>query len=231
MANPCFYHPQVSAVGNCIGCGTPGCGECLEDVGGKMACPRCIATLKSRPTTQTASAPAPPPPAPSANVHYGPAHGYDPALGITAPPRRNYIAEAAAAEASVPQSVHTARLLMGLGVAGAVGLLGALGIEKIAFSINYDITVLYIVLAAVVAYSLRGFTGRSGVTTAFLATAVMVASLGLAHWLFVQDFVNKMGTNVSVSEAFPVVMSHLTGTHWMLVLCSVIACFVFGYRK
>ena len=231
MANPCLYHPQVPAVGNCIQCGTAGCGECLEEVGGKTACRRCSAALKSRLAAQAASAPAPPPPAPSANVRYDPAPGFDPALGITLPPRRNYIAEAAAAEAAVPQSVRTGRLLMGLGLVGAVGLLGALGIEKIAFSINLDIAVLYIGLAAVVAYSLRGYAGRGGIATAFLATAVIVVSLGFAHWLFVQDVVNKMGTGVSVSEAFPVVMSHLTGTHWMLVLCSVIACFVFGYRE
>ncbi len=229
MSNPCYYHTEVSAVGNCIQCGLPGCGECLEDVGGKMACRRCRGALKSRLAAQAAA--SAPPAAPPANVRFGPDPGYDPALGITPPPRRNYIAEAAAAEAAVPQSVRARRLLMGLGLAGLVGLLGALGIEKFAFATNLDITVVYLVLAALVAWSLRGVAGRGGIATGFLATGVMIVCLWFAHWLFVQDFVNKMGTGVSVSEAFPVVMSHLTGTHWMLVLCSVIACFAFGYRE
>ena len=220
--SPCYYHPQVSAVGNCLQCGTPGCGDCLEDVGGRLACRRCGAGLKSKMTAQQAAPTAPP-----ANVRYGPNPGFDPDLGIAPPPRRNYIAEAAAAEAAIPQSVHTKRLLMGVGVASGVGLLGALGIEKIAFTINYDIAILYIVLAALVAYSLRGLAGRGGVGVGFLAGAVMTVSLGFAHWLYVQEVVGKVGVGVSV----PDVMSHLSGTHWMLVLCSAIAAFVFGYRE
>ncbi len=226
--SPCFNHPKVAAVGNCLQCGTPGCGECLEEVGGKLACRRCGAGLKSRLAQQQA---APPPPAPPANVRYGPNPGFDPALGIAPPPRRNYVAEAAAAEAAVPQSVHTKRLLMGLGLACGVGWLGALGIEKIAFSINYDIAILYVVLAALIACSLRGLAGRGGIALGFLAMAVMIVSLGFAHWLYVQDFVNKLGTGVPASSAFPVVMEQLTGTHWTLVLCSVIAAFAFGYRE
>ena len=225
--SPCYYHPQVSAVGNCIQCGTPGCGDCLEDVGGKLACRRCGAALKSRMAAQQ----APPAPTPPAAVRYGPNPGFDPALGIAPPPRRNYVAEAAAAEAAIPQSVHTKRLLVGLAVAVGVGLLGALGIEKIAFAINYDITLLYVALAALIAFSLRGFAGRGGIGMGFLAMAVMIVSLGLAHWLYVQDIVNKMGAGVPVSSAFPDVMGQLTGTHWMLVLCSVLAAFAFGYRE
>jgi len=68
-------------------------------------------------------------------VRYGPDPGYDPALGITPSPRRSYLVET-----TTPQKLTPGRLLMGLGLASAVGFLGALGIEKIAFTINFDIT-------------------------------------------------------------------------------------------
>jgi len=239
MPNPCYYHPQAAAVGNCIQCGTPGCGECLEDVGEKMACRRCSPALKSRLAARAAA--SAPPAAPPANMRYGPDPGYDPALGITPPPRRNYIAEAAAAEAAaaaaVPQSVRVGRRLMGLGLASAVGFLGALGIEKIAFTSNFDITILYVVLAVAVAASLRAFTGRGGVATGFIATGVMIVCLGFGHWLYVQDVLNQanaaggLGAGATDSGTFSAVMDHLNPTHWMLVLCSVIACFSFGYRE
>ena len=37
----CAFHPEVDAVGVCVGCGKGVCAECKTELGGKIYCPNC----------------------------------------------------------------------------------------------------------------------------------------------------------------------------------------------
>lgn len=48
----CYTHPDTDAVATCTECGKALCGKCAIDVGGKVHCKECLATLTSM-TPQT----------------------------------------------------------------------------------------------------------------------------------------------------------------------------------
>ena len=118
MPNPCYYHPAMSSVGNCIQCGTPGSAQCLEAIEDKMACKRCSPALKSHFGTE--------PVLPPQERALGPAN--DERRFQNSGPR-NYTAMVE------PDVLTPAKIAQGSALALVVGALGAIGIEKIMLKI------------------------------------------------------------------------------------------------
>ena len=44
----CAVHPGSAAVGSCVGCGKPGCDQCLEQVAGHPMCRPCVSAAQAR---------------------------------------------------------------------------------------------------------------------------------------------------------------------------------------
>lgn len=218
MASPCFYHPDVTAAAVCIQCGTPGCPECLEAVGGKMACRRCSPTLKSRLAAQPSLPPARP--------------AYNPNAGL------NYASSPADFVDTTPRAALTSGMMLkGIALAGVVGTLGAVGIEKILFYSHFGFAFLYVVLGFAVAMSLRAFTGRGGQTMALTAVGVLIVCLGISHALYAQDLLSAaraagdVGAEVTFADAFSTAMGQFKFIHWILVAGSVFACLTTANRE
>jgi hypothetical protein len=218
MASPCFYHPGVTAAAVCIQCGTPGCPECLEVVGGKMACRRCSPALKSRLAVQ----PPPPPVRPAYNPNAGLNYASSPADYVDTTPR---------------EKLNSGMMLKGIALAGVVGALGAIGIEKILFYSHFGFAFLYVFLGFAVAMSLRAFTGRGGQTMALTAVGVLIVCLGISHALYAQDLLNAAraagdaDAGVTFADAFPIAMGQLKFVHWILVAGSVFVCLTTANRE
>lgn len=211
MPNPCYYHPQAEAVGTCIQCGTPGCAGCLEAVGERMACRRCAGALKSKFAAQTAAAPPARPPTglnPNVNPNAGLNFASSPSDFVDTTP--------------LPK-VTPGKLLLGVGVAGAVSALGSLGIEKILFYSHFGFPFLYLILGATVSGCLRACTGRGGVPLALTAGGVMAAGMAVSHLVYVQDFLSRArvlghaDAGVTFADALPVALGGLSFGHWLMV--------------
>jgi len=230
MPNPCYYHPQAEAVGACIQCGMPGCADCLEAVGERMSCRRCAGALKSKLAAQTAAAPqARPPMGAYPNVN---PNNMNPNAGL------NY--------ASVPSDfvdttplpkITPDKLLIGIGVAGAVSVLGSLGIEKILFYSHFGFPFLYLILGATVSGCLRACTGRGGAAMALTAAAVMAAGLGISHLVYAQDVLSRAralgdaGAGMTFADVFPLAMGSLSFIHWLMVAAGVVMAGVIANRE
>lgn len=220
MANPCYYHPKTDAVGSCIQCGTPGCAACLETVGQKMACRLCVGVLKSKPAVTSAA----PPPVRQASAN--------PNAGL------NYASHPSEYRDTTPaEKLTPARLLKGIGLASLVGLLGSIGIEKILFSIHFNIAILYLLLGLAISGSLRAFTQRGGQAMALTAAGIMLVCLGIGHLLLVQDILNQMrangdsGAGTPFFDLFSSVMSQLSFAHWMFAAGGVMLCLLTSNRE
>ncbi len=218
MASPCFYHPDVTAAAVCIQCGTPGCPECLEPVGGRMACRRCSPALKSR----LAAQPPPPVQPPAYNPNAGLSYASSPADFVDTTPQKKL---------SVPM------LLKGAFLAAIVGVLGAIGIEKVLFYSHHGFAILYMMLGFAVGISVRACTSRGGVGVALTAGGIMLLCLGISHLVYVQDVLSAARASgdadpgVSFADAFPLVMARLTFIHWMFVLGSLASSIGTAYRE
>ena len=72
----CAYHPTTASVGQCISCGQPVCGECIEQVAGHTMCKPCVEATRSWSAAPEPAAPAAPAPygmqAPVAPAPYNP---------------------------------------------------------------------------------------------------------------------------------------------------------------
>ena len=225
MPNPCYYHPDVTAAGTCIQCGTPSCPECLEAVGGKMACRRCSGALKAR----LAAQPATPLPLRPAGIN---PNGINPNAGL------NYASSPADYVNTVSvEKLTPAKIGMGIALAVVVGLLGSLGIEKILFYSHFGFVVLYVFLGAAVAMSLRSLTGRGGITMALTAAGILLVCLGVSHLVYAQDVMNQaraggeLNPGVTFSDVFPLAMGNLKSVHWIFVAGSVFVCATTAYKE
>jgi hypothetical protein len=218
MASPCFYHPGVTAAALCIQCGTPGCPDCLEAVGGKMACRRCSPALKSRLAAQPVPQAQPPVYNPNAGLNYA----SSPADYVNATPQ---------------EKLSAAMLLKGAAIAAVVGILGAIGIEKILFYSHFGFAFLYLMLGFAVGISVRSCTGRGGVGVALTAGTIMLVCLGVSHLVYVQDILSAARASgdadpgVTFADALPVALGHLSFIHWMFVLGSLGSCIGTAYRE
>ena len=214
MPNPCYYHPATAAAGTCVQCGTPGCGDCLAQIGDKLACRRCAATVQSRFGTE----PVPPP-----SVRpLGPAND-ERRLAASGP--RNYMTQE-------PDELLTpAKVIKGIVLAGVIGVLGSLGIEKILFYTHFGLALLYLLIGGGVGISLRAFGGRGGVAMGLTAAAIMALCMGVSHFVYAQDILNAAEASgdaapgVTAAAIFPAVMANLKFIHWILVLGGIIVSF------
>ena len=192
----------------CAQCGTPGCPECLETVGLKLACRRCVDLLKRNLLAQPASPPSVRPLNPELNPNAGLNYASNPADYVNAAPPNTY----------KPQ-----QMLMGVGLASVVGVIGAVGIEKLLFYGHFGLALLYIILGAAVGGCARAFTGRGGVVIATAALVVMAASLMISHLIYAQDIMTQAQASsdlpggASLSSTFPIVMGQLKFIHWAFV--------------
>jgi len=215
MPNPCYYHPAVAAAGTCVQCGTPGCGECLTQIGDKLACRRCAAAIQSRFGTE---------PVPPLSVRpLGPANDE---RRIAASGTRNYMAQAP------DETLNPGKIVMGITLALVVGVLGAVGVEKVMFYSGYGFAFLYVVLGFMVSASLRAFTRRGGQALALTATGVLLVCLAVSHLVYAQDVLNQLrasgdlGPGVTVMDVLPAALGNLKFAHWLFVLGSVMTCLV-----
>jgi len=220
MPNPCYYHPAVAAAGTCVQCGTPGCVDCLQQIGDKLACRRCAASVQSRFGTE----PVPPP----SERPLGPAN--DERRYANSGPR-NYMA-------AVPADTLTPdKIVKGIVLAGVVGVLGAIGIEKILFYSHFGFAFLYLMLGVGVALSLRAFTGCGGVAMGLTAALIMAVCMGVSHFVYAQDLLNAARASgdadpgVTVTDAFPAAMANLKFIHWILVLGGIVVSFTTGNQE
>ena len=216
MPNPCYYHPAVAAAGACVQCGTPGCGDCLTQIGDKMACRRCAASVQGK----FGAEPVPPPPSVRP---LGPAND-ERRLAASGP--RNYLAQVEE-EALTPDKV-----VKGIVLALVVGILGAVGVEKVMFYSGHGFALLYVMLGFMVSVSLRAFTGRGGQAMALTATGVLLVCLAVSHLVYAQDVLTQLrasgdlGPGVSVMDVLPSALGNLKFVHWLFVLGSVMTCLV-----
>ena len=215
MPNPCYYHPAVAAAGTCVQCGAPGCGESLTQIGDKLACRRCAAAVQGK----LGMEPIPPP-----SVRpLGPAKDE---RRLAASGTRNYMAQ-------MPEDTLTpSKFVMGIALAFVVGVLGAVGVEKVMFYSGHGIALLYVVLGFMVSASLWAFTRRGGQALALTATGVLLVCLAVNHLVYAQDVLNQLrasgdlGPGVTLIDVLPVALGNLKFAHWLFVLGSVITCLV-----
>jgi len=212
MPNPCYHHPQ--------------------GVGARMACRRCAGALKDRLAAQTAAPASRPAAGVYPDVNPGVNPSYDPNAGL------NYASGPANFVDTTPlPKITPARLLLGVGVAGAASLLGSLGIEKLLFYSHFGFPFLYLIVAATVSGCLRACTGRGGAAMAVTAGAVMAVGLGVSHLVYVQDMLGRArdlghaDVGVSFSDALPAVLGSLSFLHWMLVAAAVVMAGVASNRE
>lgn len=220
MLNPCYYHPAVAAAGACAQCGTPGCGECLTQIGDKLACRRCAATVQNRFGTEPVLPPSVRPLGPANDERRFAASG-----------PRNYMTE-------VPDETLTpARVTKGIVLAAVVGVLGSIGIEKILFYSHFGFALLYLLLGAGVGASLRAFTGRGGVVMGLSAAGIMAVCMGVSHYIYAQDLLNSAWASgnadpgMTAAAAFPAVMASLKFVHWMFVLGGIVISFMIANQE
>lgn len=214
MPNPCYYHPAVAAAGTCVQCGTPGCGECLTQIGDKLACRRCAAAIQSRFGTE---------PVPPLSVRpLGPANDE---RRIAASGTRNYMTEAP------DETLTPAKVIKGVALAAVVGVLGSIGIEKILFYSHFGFALLYLMLGLGVGLSLKAFTGRGGAVMGLTAAAIMVVCMGVSHFVYAQDLLNSawasgnVSPGVTAAAVFPAAMANLKFIHWIFVLGGIVVSF------
>lgn len=182
------------------------------------------------------AAPAPPTAAPVPPPPYASPPAYTQPPGARPDPNAalNYASSPRDYVNAPPEAKTPGQMLLGVGVATAVGLLGAVGLEKILFTTHFNITILYILLGSVVAGTLRGFLGRGGQTTCLVALAVMIVCSGVGQLLLVRDVVtriNDSGGIATFSEMLPVVLGGLSVRHWMLVGGGIICCGYIAYKE
>ncbi len=223
MPSPCYYHPAITAGGVCIQCGIPACPDCLEPVGGRLACRRCSPALKER----QSALPAQPPVAPV----YNPNH-YNPNAGLSyASSPADYV------DTTPREKLSAAMLLKGIAIAAVVGVLGAIGVEKVLFYSHHGFAFLYLMLGFGVGIALRSCTSRGGVGIAATAAVVMALCLVVSHLVYVQDILTEARASgnadpgVTFADAFPFAMARLTGIHWLLVVASIGSSASTAYRE
>ena len=210
MSNPCYYHSPVPAVGSCIQCGTPICGDCQQIVGGKSACKRCADALKARFAQQTAPI----------QPNYSPQAG----SGIPgAPAPQTYRA--------VSEKSSASQMLTGIVLGGFVGIIGAIIIEKILFYAHFGLSLLYVALGYGIGWGIHRVTGRGGPGLALTAVGVMIASLCVSHLVWAQDILNlarsegNVDPGMTLFDAFPLAMATLGIMHWVCIIFGLLACY------
>jgi len=196
----------------CVQCGTPGCTECLETIGVKLACRGCVDSLKRNLPAQAAPPPSVRPLNPEFNPNAGLNYASNPADYVNAAP---------------PNTYQLKQMLMGIGLASVVGLIGAIGIEKLLFYSHFGLALLYLILGAAIGGCARAFTGRGGAAIAIAALVVTAACLGVSHLTYAQDIMTQaqasgdLAPGAPLLSIFPVVMGQLKFIHWAFVAGSL----------
>ncbi len=210
MAAPCYYHPDTPAVDTCVQCGMPICQQCRDRVAEKTVCRNCVGAVRARLEQQMATG-GPPQSVSSA-----------PAYAAASGPR------VSAAVAAKPDS---GRLLMALGLALVIGIVGALITEKIQFYAHFDLSLLYVGIGYGIGFALHSILGRGGGGLALAACGVMLVSLFIGELFWVQDIVGLVNAKegsagaITFAEAFPVAMSAHGIIHWVCILFGLMACY------
>ena len=211
MTANCFYHPDRSATELCAQCGVPICEDCADRVAGRAVCHKCVQAVRARVEAQMAAAP------PGVAGGSGPVGGGQ-AFGGTA-----YVLP--------PERLDTGRLVLGIVAASLIGLVGAIAVEKVQFSMHFGLSLLYIFIGYGIGYGLHAVTRRGGTGMAFLAVGIMFACLLVSHLVLASDYlaVARAGGDslpgVSPMMVLPIVLKDQNFMHWVLIAIGLYSCF------
>lgn len=225
MLNPCYYHPEIAASGNCIQCGLPICGTCTDRINDRAVCHKCVKSVRDRLEKQMAVAGTGP-----ALVGQGAAMNTTSAFGgaSQAAVSNPYMARASAVQAEPLEASH---LVLGIVAAMLIGIVGAVILEKIYFYAHFGLSLLYILVGYGVAFGLYMFTKRGGVGMGALAAAIMVAGLLAGQLVLTSDIVNMAHSEsskaggITTSMMFPILLAHMGTMHWVCIAIGLYFCF------
>ena len=170
----CVYHAGAPASGNCIACGFPACGTCLEMVAGHPMCRSCIEAQQQ----QMASAPA---------ATAGPA-------AATAPPYN--AAPAAVVQEDLPaQPIHYLKaFLFGL----VAALIGAWIWDKFVIITSIQIGFVAVFLGFGVAIAVRtGAENRSGIGLSIIGALLCAFCVLFGYVLIADEVATKQSAEIA----------------------------------
>ena len=186
--------------------------------------------LAGNPIPQTASAPSPYAPPSQSGFSPGP---MPPPAGAwpPAPTQQPGRAGGGASYAVASNRVGPDKMLLGIALALAIGIVGGILIEKILVYAHFGLSLLYVGMGYGIGWGLHRVTGRGGAGMAMLAVGLMVACLGVSHLVWAQDILNEARRQgaalpgMTLFDVLPVSMQPLGFMHWVCITFGLIACY------
>lgn len=123
------------------------------------------------------------------------------------------------------------KMLMGIVLGLAIGLVGGIIIEKILLYAHFGLSLLYVGMGYGIGWGIHRVTGRGGAGLALLAVGLMVACLGVSHLVWAQDVLNEVraagnaAPGTTFIDALPVAMASLGIMHWVCITFGLLACY------
>lgn len=219
MPDPCYYHPDTTATGNCVQCGVPICDACTDRINQKPVCKNCVAAVRARLEREMAA---------PAGAYAAPSDAPGPQAQSWPPPATN---PAYGAPSAALAPLDPTKLTMGIVVALVIGIVGCIALEKLLLYAHFGLSYLYILVGYGIGWGLHRMTGRGGTMLAAMAVGVFVVSLIVEHLVYAGDVLQMLHTgadadpSATFGEAFKLVLTQSGIMHWVVILIGLYACY------